>query len=506
MTKDNNILARESFWGSIVTYLGVSLGFVTTFFVLTQYLSPAEIGLTRLLVEISTLLSGLGLLGMSTSISRYYPYFKSESAYEGIPDRGFFAWTMRIASVGLLATLGLYLLLSDILLPLLSQDAELLKEHHIAVLPLTVFITLWTIVELYAIQLMHLAIPRIIRELILRLLLLFCYLAYAFDWLNLTGLIASFVASYGLCMMLCILYLSRIRKLRLKTLNNFPSEMLRKSFVRYTFFAVLSVVGTMLAGRMDLIMLAIHPEGQGLTSAGVYTIGFFMVSIIEIPTRAIIGLATARFALLMKEKKKAEIQTLLEQVNRYQLLSSMLIYLAIYASIDSILTLMPSAEQYTGVADVFLILGLAKLVEVSFTSSHPIVNNSPYYHYSLYYTLWTVCAAFLANYYLIPLWDVQGAAVATALTNIVGYAFLQIVVIGKMKFNPCSWRMLRVVLMGGIVFVLLPYLPHYNQALINIIVSSSCSLTLALGLIWVLKLAPEAESQLIKSLRRLSQS
>ncbi len=59
-----------------MTYMGVAVGFFTTFFVLTRWLSPEEIGLTRLLVEIATIASTLALLGLTSSISRYFPSFK----------------------------------------------------------------------------------------------------------------------------------------------------------------------------------------------------------------------------------------------------------------------------------------------------------------------------------------------------------------------------------------------------------------------------------------------
>ena len=56
------IIAKQSIQGTIVTYLGVAVGFVTTFFVLTRFLTAEEIGLARLLVDASTLFIGLAQL------------------------------------------------------------------------------------------------------------------------------------------------------------------------------------------------------------------------------------------------------------------------------------------------------------------------------------------------------------------------------------------------------------------------------------------------------------
>lgn len=485
-------MARESFWGSIVTYIGVTIGFLTTFLVLIAYLTPEEVGLTRVLVELATLLSSLALLGMSTSISRYFPYFRSEDKQpEAVPHRGFFFWTMCLVGIGLPITLLLYSGLAELINPYFGSGSQLLAQYYHYILPLTVCISLWTIAELYSIQLLRLAVPRVIRELLLRILLLGCYLAYAFDLVGLEGFLLIFVGAYALCTLLAYLYLSRITQLSLRREAGFPDKPLRRGFLRYTGLAILSVVGTTLAGRMDLFVLAISPSA-GLRSAAVFSIGFFMVSVVEIPTRAIIGLATARIAELMKDSDYPAVGRLLEQVSRYQLILGLIIYMCLYASIEQVLSILPNGDIYAGSAEVFLFLGLAKLVEISFTACHPIVNASHFYQYSLYYTLWCVVAAFLANYYFIPLWDAMGAAIATLLTTILGYGFLQAVVYRHLRLSPLSARMLRIVGLGIGLALLVAHLPQLANPYLSIIFRSGTTACVAIFGLWVLDVAPEA--------------
>lgn len=493
MADHSNIMAKESFWGSIVTYIGVSIGFLTTFLVLVAYLSPEEVGLTRVLVELSTLLSGLALMGMTTSISRYFPYFRTEpTSTHAVPHRGFFFWVISIAAIGLPITLGLYALLADWVNPFFGKGSTLLKDYYLWILPLTTIISLWTLAELFSIQLMHLAVPRVIKELVLRLLLLVCYLIYAFGYVDFSDFVCLFVGAYMLCMILAYLYLGRITPLSLKRDLDFPDTTLRRSFYRYTRLAILSVVGTTLAGRMDLFVLAFHPDA-GLRSAAVFTIGFFMVSVIEIPTRAIIGLATARIADLMKDEAYPTVGQILERVSRFQVLTSMIIFLMMYASIDSLLSIMPNGDAYKDSGEVFVILGFAKLIEVCFTACHPIVNASSFYRMSLYYTIWTVVAAFVANYYFIPLWDAQGAALATLLTTTLGYGFLQVVVYRHLALSPLSWRIIRCIILGVTLYIGIKYLPELEHKYLNILVRSGLVGILALIGTWSLRLAPEAE-------------
>ena len=98
------IIAKQSIQGTIVTYLGVAVGFVTTFFVLTRFLSAEEIGLSRVLIDAATLFIGLAQLGTSSSIIRFYPHFKAKSERLEVKgdntDHGFFFWTLIVPLVG----------------------------------------------------------------------------------------------------------------------------------------------------------------------------------------------------------------------------------------------------------------------------------------------------------------------------------------------------------------------------------------------------------------------
>ena len=92
------IIARQSIKGTIATYIGVAIGFVTTFFILTSYLTAEEVGLTRVLVDAATLFSSLALMGTGSSTLRFYPHFKDDSRNQ----QGLYFWTLVIPFVGFL--------------------------------------------------------------------------------------------------------------------------------------------------------------------------------------------------------------------------------------------------------------------------------------------------------------------------------------------------------------------------------------------------------------------
>ena len=92
------VVIKQSIRGTIVNYVGVIIGFLTTFFILTAYLTQEEIGLTRVLVDAAVLFSSFAQLGTGSSIIRFFPFFKDEKQ----KHHGFFFWTLVVPFVGFL--------------------------------------------------------------------------------------------------------------------------------------------------------------------------------------------------------------------------------------------------------------------------------------------------------------------------------------------------------------------------------------------------------------------
>lgn len=209
-----SIAAKESITGTIVTYIGVGIGFLTTFFILAKFLTPEEIGLTRLLPELATQLSGLGMLGMTYSLSRYFPFFRDSETNphrpEDGPNHGFLYYVTVVGIIGAAVMILLYVLAEGPLMALYSKNSPLLGDFYYAVIPLTLFTMGWTIFELYTYQLMRVAVPKGIKEVLLRVLQLAVYLLYAFGYIDFTTMVWGFIGSFGVCMLASGAYLGRI--------------------------------------------------------------------------------------------------------------------------------------------------------------------------------------------------------------------------------------------------------------------------------------------------------
>ena len=118
------IIIRQSIKGTIANYIGVAVGFITTFFVLTNYLTPEEIGLTRVLVDAATIFTSLALLGTGSSTLRFYPFFKSEDNQ----NNGLFFWTLIIPFVGFLLFLACFFIFKGVIIDTFQDKSQLFVD------------------------------------------------------------------------------------------------------------------------------------------------------------------------------------------------------------------------------------------------------------------------------------------------------------------------------------------------------------------------------------------
>ncbi len=433
------VVVRQSIKGSIMNYLGVIVGFFTTFFIVTKYLTTEEVGLTRVLVDASILLSGLAQLGTSTSAMRYYPYFKDEKER----DHGFFGWSVIIPFVGFIIFSILFFVFKQPIENYFSQNSELFVDYIYFVIPMSFFMTYLLVFETNSNLLMRIVIPKFIREVGIRIMTLVVYLLYAFDIINLDGMVISLCLTYGIATLLNIIYLFSLKKVSFKIEPAYVSKWLRKDFIFYTLF----LIATSLAGNLIPVLNTFFVSGKlGLAVAGINTIAVYIASIVEIPYRSLAAISRPHISQGMKDDNMLEVNNMIKNVSLHQFMASMFIFFLIWINIDLVYALIPNGNVYDEAKFVVLILSAVKIINTSLNVGATVLSYSKYYYYSLLFTVILTVTAIYMNIKLIPIWGMEGAALASLVSYIVYYAFLLTFVNWKIKVSPLSMRELYTVI------------------------------------------------------------
>ncbi|NDV47009.1 polysaccharide biosynthesis protein [Paludibacter sp. 221] len=494
------IVIRQSLKGTIVTYIGAFIGFITTMFLVTEYLEPEDIGLTKVILEVGLLFAAFAQLGTTSSALRFFPYFEDKEKNHN----GFFFYLVLIPLIGCLIVIPVYLLLKEPVNLFFEKNSSLFLSYYYWVIPLIVFLVFWSVFEAYATLNMRIAVPKFVREVGVRLMLVVVYLLYGFHIISRDGFVGGYIAVYAVAMLAVLFYVSRIAPVSLKHDYSYVSKPLKKDFSKYTLFLLTSALGGSILGKLDIFMVS---SQMGLDYTGIYTIAFYMATVIDIPSRSISAICMPIAASAMKNGDTREANQLYKKVSLHQLMSGGLIFTIIWINIDSIFAIIPNGNTYVLGKWVVFFIGLSKLLEMGLGFGGTLIKFSKYYYWSLFFVFIVTGLGVLTNYLLIPVLGVTGASIATLISSIISLSFQQWIVFRKIKGNPFSIGILK--LFGVIValFVINYFLPQVSNVIIDIIYRTALVGIVALVLVYLLKISTDLNGiidGLIKRIRKRS--
>ena len=488
------VVVRQSIKGMFVNYIGAFIGFLTNFFILTKFLKPEEIGLTRVILDAAILISNIALMGASASAFRFFPFFQNPKN----KDNGFFFYLLILPTIGLLLCIPAYLLLKGPISDFFSENSGLFVNYYNWVIPLICITVYWVTFETYANLKMRIAVPKFIREVLVRVMLIIVYLLYALKILNLNGFIACFISVYGISMLISFLYIKKIGDLTLKHDFSFINKDLKRDISKYTTVLILGVLGGGLLYQLDTFMVG---SQLSLGHAGIYTIALNMAIIIEIPSRSIASISLPIAAKSYKEGKIDEANALYKKVALHQLIAGGLIFLLLWINIDNIFAIIPNGDIYAAGKWVVFFIALSKLIYITFNFGATLISLSKYYYWTLSFTAIITVIGICANLLLIPKFGITGAAIATLITFAITYTIQQTIVVLKIKGNPLSLNMFKFLILLSAAFALNYLLPVWENPIIDGLYRTIIIGVPTLTILYKLKLSDEITS-LVMSIRQ----
>lgn len=450
------IVIRQSIKATIVNYVGAFIGFLTTMFILTKYVQPDVIGLTKVLYEAAAFVANIAAMGITSSTMRFFPYFRNKVN----KDNGFFFYLLLVPTIGIFLCVPFFFLLKIPLSDFFSKNSALFLEYYYWIIPLVIFIVYWLALETYSTQKMHIVIPKFIWGIVIRLLLMVAYLLYAFNFLDLDELVILYVATYGIALMGLFIYVYRIGDVTFKHDFSFIDPSLRSKIIRYTLFMILGTLGGGIIGQLDVFMVS---SQMGLSFTGIYTIALYIAAVIEMPARSITSIASPIASSALKDGDFASVNQLYKKVALHQLISGSTIFLFIWINIDNIFLIIPNGNIYEEGKWVVFFIALSKLIIITLGFGSTLISFSRYYYWGLYFTFFLTILTVGSNYVFIPIWGMSGAAVATLLTCIISYSWQQWIVLKKIQARPYSKGILKQLLLILVLFGINCLLPVWEN-------------------------------------------
>lgn len=458
------IIKRQGIQNSFIIYFGIGLGFITTLYLYPNILTQEQYGLTRLLLSVSFIFSQVVHLGMKNITIKFFPYFEDTKNNHN----GLLFLVLTIPLVGFLLFGFLFFTFEGYLLQYYQDSSELFVEYYLYLIPLVLGIVYFEVLNSFVRARYNSTTGSIVSDIILRLvnILLLCLL-YA-DFFSFEGFMVGFICSYILQFVLLIIYLIKIGEFDPTPNFSFLDKKLFSQISNYGLFSLLGGVASLIVGNIDIIMLGAL---TGLSSTGVYAIAFYIGNVIAVPKKSIVNIASPLISKYLKEGQLNDVDKIYRSSSINQLIPGCLLFVGIWANMDNLLYILP--PDYAGAKWVIIIIGLSKLIDMAAGVNGHIIINSDFYKTDLFFTLFLVFISVLANYLLIPIYGIVGAAIATAISLFIYNLIKCIYVWMKFSMQPFSPKIFVVLILSGSLIYLSSLVSQTGGVYMDLIIRSS---------------------------------
>ena len=121
------VIAKQSIKGSILIYIAIVIGFINTGLIFPKVLNTEQIGLLNILISYVTIISQFGNLGFTSTIIKFFPYFKNKDKFHN----GFLKLITIVSFLGFLISVGIFFIIKSFLIKTGTEKSILFFEKNI---------------------------------------------------------------------------------------------------------------------------------------------------------------------------------------------------------------------------------------------------------------------------------------------------------------------------------------------------------------------------------------
>tara|TARA_Y100000813_G_scaffold177612_1_gene144217 strand:- start:1381 stop:2850 length:1470 start_codon:yes stop_codon:yes gene_type:complete len=452
------IIRTQSIKNSINFYLGILLGAVNTILVFPFVFeaNPEYWGLLQLLVSYSIVISSFSHLGGPSVLLRYFPK---------INDKGkLISFSLILSFTGFLLFFIVFSVFKDYFL--LKMKLNLLFSDNFNFIAVLVFcIIFFNFFNSLSKSFLDSTTPVFLNEVALRFYILVLLLCYHFKFFDFSYLLFYYVGGYFI-QLLIILFL-QLKHHRITFSFKWDINEI-KDQIKYGIYVILGGGAIALVTRLDMIMIEYFMD---LKHVAYYALAFFIASVIKTSSRSIAAISSPLIAKAFEQNNISQIKNIYQKSSINLLIIGGFLFLGIWLNVDEILCILP--EKFQQGKQVIFYIGLAQIFNLMTGVNGLIIINSDFYKLDLYLNILLVILTLFINVLLIPVYGIEGAAMATA-TSIFIYNFLKLLIVNyKINVHPFSFNTLKVIGLIFYVYFLIAIIPlDFSNDFISILIRS----------------------------------
>ncbi len=462
--------------------MGALVGFISLVILSPQIFTLEEIGLTQVMVAIATIIAQLGSLGFGNVTNRLFPYFRSKDGNH----QGYLSLALLVTLLGFIISFVIIEIYMPTFVARNSDKSELLSTYAYLIPVLIGMIMLFNLLDNFCKVLFNAVVGTILREFVLRIINLILIVLYFARILDFNTYIISYVASYGIPVVVFVIYLIFRGEFRFGSFIGILDRKFVMQMLSLCLFGILAGLSGIALTNIDKYMVN---NFVGLGDAGIYSIAVYFATLIIIPARSLGKISVPVIAEAWKRNDRKEIQEIYYKSSINQLAIGLLLFLGIICNLTNIFNILP--PDYSNGEMVIIFFGAAYLIRVAAGTGSHILATSSYYRYQTYVMFLLVGLVIITNYIFIPMIGMQGAAIASLISITITTCFTIGILFWKFRIWPLDSKHLILIIVSFVIYILVSFLPQMSLIL-DILVRSLLIVVLYIVSLLAFKLSEEA--------------
>ncbi|MFN3753673.1 lipopolysaccharide biosynthesis protein [Flavobacterium sp.] len=483
------IVVNQSIKNTIITYIGFAIGAANTLFMYPHFLGETFYGLTGYILSSANIIFPLMAFGVHNTLVKFFTQYKTEK------EKGEFLTFVMILPLLAIIPVGLIgAIFYTEIATFLSRENPIIYDFTWQIPVIGLCMGYFEIFYAWVKVHMQSVFGSFVKEILLRVFISIFLFAVYFGTISVETFVDILMGIYLLTTMVMLFYANKVQRIQFsfKIPNNF------KAVLTYSLFIILSGSIANMLLDIDKTMIGQYIKIENIAY---YSVAIFIATVISVPSRAMHQITYPITAKLMTEGKYDELNDLYKKTSITLQIVGGLVYVGILVNINQLYLLLP--ENYRGGVFVVFVIGLSKYFDLILGNNNAIIFNSKYYKAVLFLGLLLAVLAISLNAYFIPIYFIDGAAIAT-LISITLYSLAKLLfVVLKMNLYPFTLKNIYALVIGLICFFAFYYWDFPFHPIINILLKSGLVSLVYVGLIYKTNLSAEINSVIENVLKKV---
>lgn len=476
------VIRRQSFKYTVVNFVGLGIGAISTLVVYPHALEAY--GLVQLLLWFGVVGLPILSLGGNTLAIRFFPQFEDKKT----GHNGLLPLLILLCFTGWLVAVVIAAFARDGIVQILQDRSPFLRDYLWMAAPLSLFYITTVVLGQYSANFKRIVVPSLLVDFSQKLVLPVLIIGLWQGWFSLEKMLWGLMLYSMLVLVGMATYLRSIGQWHWRPNFEFLTPARRSELLRFMAFGSFGGFALLIAYKADLLFVG---SMSTLKATGIFAIAAYVGSAIDIPTKSLYAASASSVAQYLAEENHKELEYLYKKVSINLLTVGLLLFGAVWISVDSFFALLPNGDVLVAGKYVLLFIGLSRLVEMTAGLNNYLIYYSKYYTWSLISLAVLAVANIGFNLWLIPRMGITGAALATFLSIACNNIVTLVLVWLKFKLQPFSGQTWRAVLLALAAYLVADLIPVSGVPWFDLLVHSGFYVAIFAALAYRFRVAPD---------------